>query len=89
MAVRTVIVELRRNWENSSFSEWDLAYLLACGAFVSMERIRIHGHITEEKLNRVLERARILAHTPQTPKDLQIPRNSQIAEDWQIPEAFF
>lgn len=86
MAVRTVIVELRRNWENSFFSEWDLAYLLACGAFVSMERIRIHGHITEEKLNLVLERARILAHTPQVPKDLQIPKNPHIAEDWQIPE---
>lgn len=89
MAVRTVIVELRRNWENEFFTERDLAYVLVCGAFVAMERIRIHGHITDEKLNRVLERARKLAQASQIAEASPIAESSQIAEALEIAEASF
>lgn len=86
MTVRTVIVELRRNWENEFFTESDLAYMLVSGAFVAVERVRIHGHITDEKLNRVLERTRKLAQTSYIAQDLQIAQDSQVAEDWQFAE---
>ncbi|KGO49226.1 hypothetical protein PEX2_025590 [Penicillium expansum] len=61
LAVRTMIIELRSNWETEDFTEMALAELLVCGAFVEIERIRIHGKITDEKLNRLLERAREFA----------------------------
>ncbi|EKV12244.1 hypothetical protein Pdw03_0267 [Penicillium digitatum] len=61
LALHTLIVELRSNWETEDFTEMTLAELLVCGAFVEIERIRIHGHVTDEKLNRLLERAREIA----------------------------
>ncbi|KAJ6150222.1 hypothetical protein N7471_001421 [Penicillium samsonianum] len=62
VTVRTLIIELRKNWENDDFTERDLADILTCGAFAEIERIRIHGRITNEKLDRFLERANQMSH---------------------------
>lgn len=62
VTVRTLIIELRKNWENDDFTERDLADILTCGAFAEIERIRIHGRITNEKLGRFLERANQMSH---------------------------
>ncbi|KAF9245168.1 hypothetical protein DTO027I6_9235 [Penicillium roqueforti] len=63
LAVRTLIVELRKNWTaGGQMNEVDLADLLMCGAFIEVERIRIHGEITNEGLEQFLKRARRLAH---------------------------
>ncbi|KGO65925.1 hypothetical protein PITC_021260 [Penicillium italicum] len=61
LALHTMIVELRSNWETEDFDETALAELLVCGAFVEIERLRVHGKITGKKLNRLLERAREFA----------------------------
>ncbi|CAG8896544.1 unnamed protein product [Penicillium egyptiacum] len=61
LTVRTLVIELRKNWASSHFNELDLAELLTCGVFTEIERIRIHGTITNERLERFLERARQIA----------------------------
>ncbi|KAJ5504852.1 hypothetical protein N7463_007726 [Penicillium fimorum] len=57
LAIRTLIIELRKNWTSGGFTEVDLADLLTCGAFAHVERIRVHGWIRSESLDRLLERA--------------------------------
>ncbi|KAJ5972826.1 uncharacterized protein N7479_002744 [Penicillium vulpinum] len=57
LAVRTLILELRKNWTAGDITEIDLADLLTCGPFAHIERIRIHGWITSERLDRFLKRA--------------------------------
>ncbi|KAJ5375511.1 hypothetical protein N7517_007517, partial [Penicillium concentricum] len=57
LAIRTLIIELRKNWTSGGFTEVDLAGLLSCGAFAHIERIRIHGWIRSESLDRLLKRA--------------------------------
>lgn len=90
MAVRTVIVELRRNWENAFFGAGDLSNLLVCGAFVAVERIRIQGHITEQKLNRVLRQTRKLANNTDTPRTQDWHISEEwLPEGWEIPEYLF
>ncbi|CAG8289064.1 unnamed protein product [Penicillium nalgiovense] len=61
LTVRTLVIELRKNWASSHFNELDLAELLTSGAFTQIERIRIHGMITSKRLDRLLERARQVA----------------------------
>ncbi|KAF3027042.1 hypothetical protein E8E15_007467 [Penicillium rubens] len=61
LTVRTLVIELRKNWASSHFNELDLANLLTSGAFTQIERIRIHGMITSKRLDRLLERARHVA----------------------------
>ncbi|KAJ5205466.1 hypothetical protein N7491_003908 [Penicillium cf. griseofulvum] len=61
VATRTLIIELRKNWTAGGLTELDLGSLLACGAFAHFERIRIHGWITSESLDRLLKRARRMA----------------------------
>ncbi|KAJ6177969.1 hypothetical protein N7519_008430 [Penicillium mononematosum] len=61
LTVRTLVIELRKNWASSHFNELDLAGLLTSGAFTQIERIRIHGMITSKRLDRLLERAQHVA----------------------------
>ncbi|CAI7653859.1 unnamed protein product [Penicillium glandicola] len=57
LAVHTLIIELKKNWMTGPhFTEMHLADLLTCGAFAHIERLRIHGRITRERLNRLLKR---------------------------------
>ncbi|KAJ5822761.1 hypothetical protein N7447_005101 [Penicillium robsamsonii] len=61
LAIRTLIIELRKNWTSGGFTEVDLAGLLTCGAFAHVERIRIHGWIRSESLDRLLKQAQRMA----------------------------
>jgi hypothetical protein len=61
VTARTLIIELRKNWTAGGLTDEDIGSLLACGAFAHFERIRIHGWITSESLDRLLKRASQMA----------------------------